>query len=62
MPDEWQIGLLDAQSRFPLSHFSAAKCLQQKTEDIRELIEKPPWIIYRIKLCQINVLAVINGT
>ncbi|MCK5165182.1 MAG: type II toxin-antitoxin system RelE/ParE family toxin [Desulfobacula sp.] len=30
-------------------------------EDIRELIEKPYRIIYRIKLDQIDVIAVIHG-
>jgi len=34
---------------------------EYQTEDIRELIEKPYRIIYRIKANQIDVLAVIHG-
>ena len=34
---------------------------EYEAEDIRELIEKPYRIIYRVKQDQIDVLAVING-
>ena len=34
---------------------------EYQTEDIRELIEKPYRIIYRVKANQIDVLAVIHG-
>ncbi len=37
------------------------KVPEYQTEDIRELIEKPYRIIYRIKANQIDVLAVIHG-
>jgi len=35
--------------------------LEYEAEDIREIIEKPYRIIYRIKPEQIDVLAVIHG-
>jgi plasmid stabilization system protein ParE len=41
---------------------SGRKVPEYQTEDIRELIEKPYRIIYRIKANQIDVLAVIHGT
>jgi len=37
------------------------KVPEYKTDDIRELIEKPYRIIYRIKSDQIDVVAVIHG-
>jgi addiction module RelE/StbE family toxin len=40
---------------------SGRKVPEYETEDIRELIEKPYRIIYRIKADQIDVLAVIHG-
>ncbi len=40
---------------------SGRKVPEYQTEDIRELIEKPYRIIYRIKADQIDVLAVIHG-
>lgn len=45
-------------SNFPLS---GRKVPEYDTEDIRELIEKPYRIIYRIKPDQIDVLAVIHS-
>ncbi len=41
--------------------FSGRKVPEYKTEDIREIIEKPYRIIYRIKSDQIDILAVIHG-
>ncbi len=41
--------------------FSGRKVPEYQTEDVRELIEKPYRIIYRIKADQIDVLAVIHG-
>ena len=41
--------------------FSGRKVPEHETEDIRELIEKPYRIIYRLKQDQIDVLAVIHG-
>jgi addiction module RelE/StbE family toxin len=41
--------------------FSGRKVPEYETEDIRELIEKPYRIIYRVKQDQIDVLAVIHG-
>jgi toxin ParE1/3/4 len=40
---------------------SGRKVPEYEAEDIRELIEKPYRIIYRIKSDQIDVLAVIHG-
>ena len=40
---------------------SGRKVPEYEAEDIRELIEKPYRIIYRIKPDQIDVLAVIHG-
>ena len=40
---------------------SGRKVPEYQTEDIRELIEKPYRIIYRIKANQIDILAVIHG-
>ena len=40
---------------------SGRKVPEYQTDDIRELIEKPYRIIYRIKADQIDVLAVIHG-
>ncbi|MBW1851573.1 MAG: type II toxin-antitoxin system RelE/ParE family toxin [Deltaproteobacteria bacterium] len=40
---------------------SGRKVPEYETEDIRELIEKPYRIIYRVKQGQIDVLAVIHG-
>jgi toxin ParE1/3/4 len=40
---------------------SGRKVPEYQIEDIRELIEKPYRIIYRIKADQIDVLAVIHG-
>jgi addiction module RelE/StbE family toxin len=40
---------------------SGRKVPEYQTEDIRELIEKPYRIIYRIKANQIDVLAVVHG-
>ena len=40
---------------------SARKVPEYQNDDIRELIEKPYRIIYRIKADQIDVLAVIHG-
>ena len=40
---------------------SGRKVPEYEYEDIRELIEKPYRIIYRIKADQIDVLAVIHG-
>ena len=40
---------------------SGRKVPEYQTEDIRELIEKPYRIIYRIKANQIDVLAVIHS-
>ena len=45
-------------AEFPLS---GRKVPEYKTEDIREIIEKPYRIIYRIKSNQIDILAVIHG-
>ena len=45
-------------AEFPLS---GRKVPEYKTEDIREIIEKPYRIIYRIKSDQIDILAVIHG-
>ncbi len=41
--------------------YSGRRVLEYDVEDIRELIEKPYRIIYRIKPDQIDVLAVIHG-
>ena len=41
--------------------FSGRKVPEYETEDIRELIEKPYRIIYRLKQDQIDILAVIHG-
>ena len=41
--------------------FSGRKVPEYDAQDIRELIEKPYRIIYRIKPDQIDVLAVIHG-
>lgn len=41
--------------------FSDRKVPEYDAQDIRELIEKPYRIIYRIKPDQIDVLAVIHG-
>ncbi len=41
--------------------FSGRKVPEYDAEDIRELIERPYRIIYRIKPDQIDVLAVIHG-
>ena len=41
--------------------YSGRKVLEYDAEDIRELIEKPYRIIYRIKPNQIDVVAVIHG-
>ena len=41
--------------------FSGRKVPEYDAEDIRELIEKPYRIIYRIKPDQIDVVAVIHG-
>lgn len=41
--------------------FSGRKVPEYDAEDIRELIEKPYRIIYRIKQNQIDVVAVIHG-
>jgi len=46
-------------SEHPLS---GRKVPEYDAEDIRELIEKPYRIIYRIKPDQIDVLAVIHGS
>jgi len=40
---------------------SGRKVPEYQTEDIRELIEKPYRIIYRVKANQIDVLAVIHS-
>jgi addiction module RelE/StbE family toxin len=40
---------------------SGRKVPEYQAEDIRELIEKPYRIIYRIKADQIDVVAVIHG-
>ena len=45
-------------AEFPLS---GRKVPEYKTENIREIIEKPYRIIYRIKSDQIDILAVIHG-
>ncbi len=41
--------------------FSGRKVPEYETEDIREPIEKPHRIIYRLKQDQIDILAVIHG-
>ena len=41
--------------------FSGRKVPEYESDDIRELIETPYRIIYRIKSDQIDVLAVIHG-
>ncbi len=41
--------------------FSGRKVPEYEAEDIRELIEYPYRVIYRIKAGQIDVLAVIHG-
>ncbi len=41
--------------------FSGRRVREYDTEDIREIIEKPYRIIYKIKANQINVLAIIHG-
>ncbi len=41
--------------------YSGRKVPEYQAEDIRELIEKPYRIIYRIKKDQIDVVAVIHG-
>ena len=41
--------------------FSGRSVPEYQAEDVRELIEKPYRIIYRIKQDQIDVLAVIHG-
>ena len=41
--------------------YSGRKVPEYQVEDIRELIEPPYRIIYRIKMDQIDVLAVIHG-
>ena len=40
---------------------SGRKVPEYKAEDIREIIEKPYRIIYRIKSDQIDILAVLHG-
>jgi addiction module RelE/StbE family toxin len=40
---------------------SGRKVPEYEAEDIRELIEKPYRIIYRVKQDQIDVLAVVHG-
>jgi len=42
--------------------FSGRKVPEYEADDIRELIETPYRIIYRIKSEQIDVLAAIHGT
>jgi len=42
--------------------FSGRKVPEYESDDVRELIETPYRIIYRIKSDQIDVLAVIHGT
>lgn len=42
--------------------YSGRKVPEYQVEDIRELIEPPYRIIYRIKMNQIDLLAVIHGT
>ncbi len=58
MPHGWWIESPAVQSRSPIS---GRKVPEYEAEDIRELIEKPYRIIYRIKSDQIDVLAVIHG-
>jgi plasmid stabilization system protein ParE len=41
--------------------YSGRKVPEYETDDVRELIEKPYRIIYRLKKDQIDVLAVIHG-
>ncbi|WP_226992310.1 type II toxin-antitoxin system RelE/ParE family toxin [Desulfatibacillum aliphaticivorans] len=41
--------------------FSGRKVPEYESDDIRELIENPYRLIYRIKPDQIDVLAVIHG-
>ena len=41
--------------------YSGRKVPEYEAEDLRELIEKPYRIIYRVKQNQIDVLAVIHG-
>ena len=41
--------------------FSGRKVPEHQADDIRELIENPYRIIYRIKQDQIDVLAVVHG-
>ena len=41
---------------------SGRKVPEYQTDDIRELVEKPYRIIYRVKSEQIDVVAVIHGT
>ena len=45
-------------ARFPMSGHNVP---EYSAEDIREIIEKPYRIIYRIKPDQIDVLAVVHG-
>lgn len=42
--------------------FSGRRVPEYDDEDIREIIQKPYRIIYRIKPNQIDVLAIIHGT
>ena len=41
--------------------YSSRKVPEYQAEDVRELIEKPYRIIYRIKQDRIEVLAIIHG-
>jgi len=41
---------------------SGRKIPEYESDEIREVIEKPYWIIYRIKPDQIDVLAVVHSS
>jgi plasmid stabilization system protein ParE len=61
MLHEWWIKLLFVRSKLPNSLFQV-KVPEYASDEIRELIEKPYRIIYRIKEDQIDVLSVIHGS
>ena len=61
MAGRWWIKSPAVQSRLPIIRYPCRAVPEYETEDIRELIEKPYRIIYRIKQDQIDVVAVIYG-
>ena len=58
----WMVDRISLRSKQNSTQpLSGRKVPEYEAEDIRELIEKPYRIIYRVKQDQIDVLAVIHG-